>query len=125
VQPARTESAETNEQAVASRPQAVKRQAAAATPPFSSLAEELKLVTAAQAALDSGRHDDALALLQQHARRFPHGALAEEREAARVEALCGLGREHEAIRLADRFVIEFPGSPRSSRIRAACTPEGR
>jgi TolA-binding protein len=92
----------------------------AAAPDASSLAKELKLVAAAQAAVQSGNHESALRLLQHHAQRFPTGALAEEREAALVDALCGVGRKVEAAATAERFVARFPGSPRSSRVRAAC-----
>jgi hypothetical protein len=94
--------------------------ARAAAADVSSLAQELKLVAAAQAAVRSGNHRSALRLLQRHAQRFPTGALSEEREAARVDALCGVGRKVEAAAAAERFVARFPRSPRSSRVRAAC-----
>jgi hypothetical protein len=88
--------------------------------PSSSLAEELELVSAAQTALDSGDGARALSLLRRHQRRFPAGALAEEREAGRVEALCALGRRAQAQHAAARFIERFPGSPRATRLRQAC-----
>ena len=94
-------------------------------PQASSLAEELELLTAAQHAAQRGAPRAALALLDQHGRRFPDGAMAEEREAERVTALCALGREDEARRVADTFLTRFVGSPQSARVSRACAaPEG-
>jgi hypothetical protein len=44
----------------------------------------------------------ALALLAQHAQRFPDGALASEATMLRIEALLALGRRDEALSLLDR-----------------------
>jgi hypothetical protein len=59
------------------------------------------------------REDFAAALppLAEHARRFKDGGLAEEREALRVKALVGLGRDREAERAAAAFAARFPRSP--------------
>lgn len=66
--------------------------------------------------------DPAIALqhLEEHARRFPHGVMEEEREAARIVALCQVGRADEARTLAARFLSERPTSPLAARVRAAC-----
>lgn len=85
------------------------------------LNQELLLLSRAQAALSSGDADRALALLDEHANTFPNGAMREERMAARVFALCSLGRQDEAHAEAERFVSVAPRSPLSGRVRAACS----
>jgi outer membrane protein assembly factor BamD (BamD/ComL family) len=93
-----------------------------AGPPASpaTVTDEIALVSRAHAALTSGDPASALALLAEHARRFPNGALGEEREATRVLALCALGRTAEARDAASRFFAAFPGGPQSGRVRASC-----
>ncbi|MDD9946242.1 MAG: hypothetical protein OXU20_34680 [Myxococcales bacterium] len=86
----------------------------------SSLAAEMKLMTAAQAASRRGNHRQAMTLLRAHGRRFPHGVMAEEREAERVLSLCEVGRRAAARRAAKRFVARFSGSPHTARVLAAC-----
>jgi len=61
-----------------------------------------------------------LRILEDHARRFPNGALAEERDAARVLALCDLQRLDEARDVARRFLREHPRSPLAPRVAHAC-----
>ena len=53
-------------------------------------AEEITLVRAMQQALRSGNASQALLLAGEHGRRFPKGALIEEREGARAVARCQL-----------------------------------
>lgn len=60
-------------------------------PAEDALAAELALLRRAREALREGRVDDALAWLDQHARRFPRGQLVDERRALEVEA----GRSEE------------------------------
>ncbi len=60
------------------------------------LAEEVALLSRAQAALRSGKPALALEVLSEHERKFSNGLLGEERIAARVRALCALGRSAEA-----------------------------
>jgi hypothetical protein len=91
-----------------------------AAPPSSSLAEELSLLHQAQTALKASQPRRALTLLEAHATRFPDGALREERRAARIVALCELGRMAEAKEEAKRFLEESPQSPLAGRIRASC-----
>ncbi len=78
------------------------------------------LLRAAQGALRGGDGRAALAHLDEHARRFPAGALTAERRAARVLALCASGRAAEAGADAARFEEEYPRSPLLSRVSAAC-----
>ena len=69
----------------------------------------------------------ALALLDEHARKFPAGVLGEEAEAERVRALCDAGRGAEARALAAKFVAAHPRSIHVARVESACavaTPAG-
>jgi hypothetical protein len=90
-----------------------------------SLAEETRLLHAAQRELARKNTSAALALLDEHASKFPRGALAEERTAARVIALCDLGRTAEARLAADAFVKKSPQSPLVPRLRGSCASEPR
>jgi hypothetical protein len=86
----------------------------ATTPPPSGAGTartELRLLEQARAA--GAREDFVLAiqLLDEHARRFRTGRLAEEREALRVRALVGLRRGDDARRAATDFEARFPLSP--------------
>ncbi len=67
----------------------------------------------------AGDPSGAIALLDEHARRFPSGALGEERDATRVLALCALGRTGEARAPAARFFAAFPGGPQGRPRSAA------
>ncbi len=74
------------------------------------LAAERAIVEAARTSLSRSRGAAALEALDDHARRFPHGRLAEEREALAVQALVALGRGAEAKERAVRFRRTFPES---------------
>lgn len=74
------------------------------------LAKEQELVDTARGALARGRAAEALAATEQHAARFPTGALAEERDALAVQAVVLDGRSVEARLRADRFVRKYPRS---------------
>jgi hypothetical protein len=71
---------------------------------------ELRLLRPARAAVAHGEFATALTWINEHARRFKDGRLAEEREALRVKALAGLGRTAEARRAAVAFRARFPRS---------------
>jgi hypothetical protein len=58
----------------------------------------------------------ALALTAEHARRFPNGMLAHEREVLAIEALARLGRRDDARARATAFSASYPGSPYQSRV---------
>lgn len=97
--------------------------AARTTPPqrsSESMLEEATLIARANAAID--RHDGraALAVLAEHARRYPEGQLREERYAGRILALCELGDVARARAEAAAFLNVFPGSAHAERIRASC-----
>jgi hypothetical protein len=89
----------------------------------SDLDVELALLQEAQGALRMNDGARALRLLDEHARRFPNGALAEESEAARVFALREVGRTEEARDVAARFLREHPRSPLAPRVARAFETE--
>ncbi|MBX3216391.1 MAG: hypothetical protein KF850_30410, partial [Labilithrix sp.] len=82
---------------------------------------EVRLLERAQDALRA-RPAEALALADEHARRFPQGMLAQEREVIAIEALVKTGRASEANARASRFKARFPGSSHARRIDALVTP---
>lgn len=83
-----------------------------------SYAAELSLLNRSQAAYGRGNLSGALAFLSEHARRFPRGRLAEEREALRVRSLAGIGYTFEARNAAAAFANRFPHSAMLPRVRA-------
>jgi hypothetical protein len=89
-------------------------------PSPSSLAVEMRLIETARAALSGGDARRALALLEEHEREYPAGALVEERRASKVFALCELGRRAEATRAAAEFLKTSPSSPLRGRVLDSC-----
>lgn len=83
------------------------------------LEAEMRWVRGADGALRAGNVSAALALLDAHARAFPSGSLAEEREGLRLVAACQSGSD-EAKRAAARFLERAPRSLLAGRLRAAC-----
>ena len=61
----------------------------------------------------------SFALTEEHARLYPHGLLAEERDVLAIEALARLGRLPRAKDLAQRFAARYPGSAYTKRIERA------
>jgi hypothetical protein len=82
---------------------------------------ELELVAAIQSAQAGDRAHATLRLVNKHAQVFPHGQFREERQAARVWALCKLGRSN-AMKAAAKFASEYPDSIHVDRLAAACEP---
>jgi hypothetical protein len=74
------------------------------------LEAERALLDVARAALGRGEGAEALRAVEEHARRFARGVLAEEREAMGVQALRMLHRDDEASERLSRFRARFPGS---------------
>lgn len=85
-----------------------------------SLAEETRLLKQAKQALDRGAPARALALLDEHARRFPRATLADVRHGARVRALCALGREAQARAEAQRMATTFGESVVTLGVQDVC-----
>jgi hypothetical protein len=90
------------------------------TPKQWTLSEEASLLQGAQRALAEKEPALALEILAEHERRFVSGALTEERKAARVLALCALGRTGEARELARAFVNASPRSLLLLRLERSC-----
>jgi hypothetical protein len=74
------------------------------------LEAERALLDGARAALGRGDGAEALRAAEEHARRFSHGVLTEEREAMSIQALRLLHRDEEATARLDRFRVRFPAS---------------
>jgi len=83
-----------------------------------AVADEASLFHDGIVALRSGQPARALVLFDVHARLYPHGVLAEEREAERALALADLGRTPEARAAIDRFMQAHPTSPLAARLLA-------
>jgi hypothetical protein len=86
----------------------------------STLAAETALLRDADRALRAGDTATALARLDEHATRFPKGALAPERSAERLIVLCEVGAADP--RAVARFLVSRSGSPLAARVRRACAP---
>lgn len=93
---------------------------AAAAPAEDPLDVETRGLGEAHRALQSGDAQRALSLLEQQSAAHAQGELREERAAARVVALCKLGRTEEARAVAETFLRENPRSLLADRVRAAC-----
>jgi hypothetical protein len=84
------------------------------------VAGEVALLARAQKALADGDFRRCLRLLDRHAAAFPRGMLTEERAAARIIALCGLGRVETARDELGAFLSRAPASPLAERVKHAC-----
>lgn len=89
---------------------------AAKTVTVDPLREELGLVEDARRALAAGDASTALRQVDEHARRFPSGAFAVERDVIRIDALAAAGRRDEAASRARDFLAHHPGSAQARRI---------
>jgi hypothetical protein len=94
--------------------------AAPPPPPEDTLAAETADLREAHRAMQSGDPARALAVLDRQENKG--SALREEREAARVLALCQAGRVEEGRAAAARFLQASPRSPLADRVRGACAP---
>ena len=74
------------------------------------LAAERSLIDIARTALARGQAAAALDAAKRHARRFPRGQLAEERESVWIQALVATNDRDEARSRAARFRSTFPDS---------------
>jgi hypothetical protein len=88
--------------------------------PSSALTLEAQGLSAVERALRNGRAAEALALLDQQERTFRGGKLDLERQAARIIALCAVGRQAEARAFAARFLARAPSSFLAARVRNTC-----
>jgi hypothetical protein len=81
-----------------------------------SLAAELAIIEAARQAKPA----DALRHLADHARRFPEGALAREREALWATSACAQNRPDAARAAIERLLARDPGPLLRQRVATAC-----
>lgn len=88
-------------------------------PTTDRLRAEVALMDRARAALEQGDAEALWRLTTEHARRFPDGALVEEREAWQAIAACRLGHARAAAH-ADRFLRTYPRSAQADELRRAC-----
>ncbi|MDC0740200.1 hypothetical protein [Polyangium mundeleinium] len=89
-------------------------------PVVDPLLAETKRLRAVHGAMKEGDPEQALRLLDETSAGAEGQSLRAERTAARVLALCKLGRVAEARAEAARFLSESPGSPLADRVRKAC-----
>jgi hypothetical protein len=89
----------------------------ASDPPGDTLAREVALLERARAQLDADPAS-TLGVLDQHARAFPHGKLAIERELLAIDALERLGKTADARSRAERALQSARGTIYESRIRS-------
>jgi len=99
----------------------VERAAAATEPSIepSRVGDENRLLATALDALGRNAPSQALDALGEHARRFPHGLLEEEREALWIRALVARGDTDAARARAEEFRTRFPGSIQNRMISSA------
>jgi hypothetical protein len=97
---------------------ATKRRVEAIVPSAPAVADEASLVHAGVVARRAGQPVRALQLFDKHARLYPQGVLAEERDVERALALADLGRVTEARAAIDRFLQAHPASPLAPRLLA-------
>jgi len=83
--------------------------------------DELALLEEASRALD-GSPERALALTDEHMKRFRAPKFAQERERLAVVALVRLGRRDDAKRRAEAFEVAFPDSAHLTRVRELVRP---
>ena len=83
---------------------------------------EAKLLLAARRAL-AGDPARALALTDDHAARYPDGALAEERELIAIRALMATGKVDAAQSRGERFVDRYPASGHRPAVESALRRE--
>jgi hypothetical protein len=95
-------------------------------PPFSapSLQAEATLLLEAHQALHAGDPETTLRLLAEHAARFPASALAPERSAERILALCRAGRNVDARREGQAFLAASGSGPLALRVQRSCAGGG-
>lgn len=85
-----------------------------------TIVAETRRLREVHGAMQNGDPEQALRLLDEGSASAEGQSLREERAAARVLALCKLGRGAEARAEAARFLSENPGSPLADRVRKAC-----
>ncbi|MFO0757838.1 MAG: RNA polymerase sigma factor [Byssovorax sp.] len=86
-----------------------------------ALLREEALFDTARSAFVQGNMTGALSALEVHAREFPRGQYAPERDKMRIEALLAMGRTAEACKRAESFRRAYPKSAYLPALAKACT----
>jgi len=81
------------------------------------LKAEIELLDQARAAIHAGSPGQALSLLALYRGRHPHGALRQEADVVRIQALARSGNFDAAKSLARAFIAKHPNSPHVLRLR--------
>lgn len=89
---------------------------ASAAPKQDPLSKEVALLSRATSALRAGRYGDALNALNQHQREFPHGALTEERRAAKAQVFCSMGRVPQGLAELNGLSAQSPAGTRARKV---------
>lgn len=84
----------------------------------SSLADEVLVLDTVREAMSHHAFRAALDTLAEYQREFPHGLLEPEATALRIETLSRIGEDAQARRLGETFLLRFPASPLTSKVRA-------
>lgn len=107
----------------ARRPASAARNTSAAAPtPASLLREESLGILAARQSLRNGDFTATLQRLEEVRLRFPHGALAQEREALTIETLGRSGARAAAEKRARAFLQAYPKSPYAADVERYAKP---
>jgi hypothetical protein len=86
------------------------------------LAQEVALLSRATSELRAGHAAQALKALAEHQRKFPAGALSEDRRAAKAQALCLLGRVVQGRAELARLPAQSPAAARAAQVCDASLP---
>jgi len=98
----------------------------AATPPVtSSLQDEVAMIDSGRRALAKGDAQTTLDAVDAYDARFPGGALTQESEELRIEALLRASKRPQAEKLAARFLSAHPSSPYARVIRGLVAAPAR
>jgi hypothetical protein len=92
--------------------------------PERGLGAEAALLESAERSLRDHDGARAIALLDEHARRFPDGIFLVEAEAARAIATCETGDRERGSKLTADFARRWPNAPVLARVLAACRTPG-
>jgi type IV secretory pathway VirB10-like protein len=86
------------------------------------LAREVALLSRATSELRAGRAAAAMKVLVEHQRRFPSGALSQERRSARAQALCLMGRVDQGRAELARLTPQSPAAATAQQVCDGAVP---
>lgn len=104
----------------ASNPAVTGAQTSSDVPKVLSVADEVALLARVQQKLRDGQGGAALEAIDEANRRFAHGQLEPDFQAARVLAWCEMGQGARARRAANDFLRAHGTSPMAERVRHSC-----